>query len=250
VATGAASASLSLADAQMPGEETQKKSPLQMMFITATFGLAAATAAFGIIAASVFQIPVVIAAAVVGIADSAYVGVQRVQLNKMDTLRQVMNKLRGEVSRLRGINDELSEENDRLKVQVDKVKDIEEGLSDIVTRQGQSVQSFIQAVKDNQMVLDQMQYLIKAKIMQDLVSIVLRADRDQDSTIDPEEIGMLVLMLKNAQEVTLDEDTFRARMRESGYSTTNVLKLCRTLVHSDEGEDGGIIKVDPKLSHL
>eukprot|EP00567_Pseudictyota_dubia_P000870 CAMPEP_0197465204 /NCGR_PEP_ID=MMETSP1175-20131217/64416_1 /TAXON_ID=1003142 /ORGANISM="Triceratium dubium, Strain CCMP147" /LENGTH=170 /DNA_ID=CAMNT_0043001211 /DNA_START=1056 /DNA_END=1568 /DNA_ORIENTATION=+ len=160
-----------------------------------------------------------------------------------------MNRLRENINRQREINDGLAEQNDELRVQVEKLEEVEEGLSAIVTRQGRNVEAFVEAVKANQAVLDSMKDLIKAKILQDLVTVVLKADRDRNSKIDPGEIGMLVVLLKHAHGVTLNEERFRNKISENGDSIEAVLGACRDLL-SAESDGSGIITVDPKKVHL
>jgi hypothetical protein len=64
-------------------------------------------------------------------------------------LRQVHNKIRKDVSRLRAQNDKLSQENDNLERETAKVQGMEASLSGIMEKQGSSVGTFIDLVKEN-----------------------------------------------------------------------------------------------------
>mmetsp|Transcript_13703 Transcript_13703/g.40080 ORF Transcript_13703/g.40080 Transcript_13703/m.40080 type:complete len:91 (+) Transcript_13703:111-383(+) len=83
-----AAASLSLADAQFPGDDDEgkaKTSGLQKIFLLLSFGLAAATAAFAVLAMAWNQSAIVIVAAITALGDAGYVAIQRVMLIKMES---------------------------------------------------------------------------------------------------------------------------------------------------------------------
>lgn len=165
---------------------------------------------------------------------------------KMETLREVHNKLRQEVNRLQIENNELTATNTELEGQVEKVKEVEKGLNDVLTAQGQQVDTFVQTVKENQAILDKIKENLEAKISQDILSAVMQADRDGDFTIDPNEIDVLILRLNNAQGVEMEEDRFRQLLKDGGYHVSAVLSILKNMMDSNVKEEDRVIHVNTK----
>ena len=141
-----------------------------------------------------------------------------------------------DVNRLQGENDQLTAHNDELARQVEGIKDVEQSLNNVLSVQGGNSATFIEKVKENQLVLDQIKKNLEAKITQDILSVVMRSDRDEDFRIDPEEVDVLVLRLKSAQGVKLDEQRFRSEIGQSGYRVSTVLNICKGMLSDDSDE--------------
>ena len=58
----------------------------------------------------------------------------------------------------------------------------------------------------------------------------------EDFRIDPEEVDVLVLRLKSAQGVKLDEQRFRSEIGQSGYRVSTVLNICKGMLSDDSDE--------------
>lgn len=194
----------------------------------------------------IYSYGVVIAMGVVALLTSGYATFQRTRLMKLETLREVHNKLRQEVNRLQIENNELTATNTELEGQVEKVKEVEQGLSDVLSAQGQQVDTFVATVKENQVVLDKIKENLEAKISQDILSVVMQSDRDGDFTIDPEEIDVLILRLNNAQGVDLEEDKFRQMLKDSGYHVSAVLSILKNMMDTDVKEEDRVIHVNTR----
>ena len=70
------------------------------------------------------------------------------------------------------------------------------------------------------------QYYVKenleAKVIQNLISVVMRSDNDKDFVIDPEEVDALILRLKNIDGVDFSEENFQKALEKAGYDPTKV----------------------------
>jgi len=244
-ASGAMAASMSMADVDLPGEEGEnKRSKISKLFDLLTWGLLTATVAFSGIAMLFNPLTVVFVAFGIAIVNSVIAGGQRVKLMQMETLRAVHNQLRDEVNKFMDENDKLQQSNDELELEVSKVEEVEKGLQDIVAAQGQSVETFVEAVKENQRILNEIKKNLTANIVQDLTRLVLAADRDRDMQIDPEEVFQLKFRLSNMEGVELDEDKLEAKLDEEGYNLGAVMNVIKDLMSDDVPDEEKIIQVN------
>lgn len=204
------------------------------------------SAVFAIISMAMNSANLVIAMGIFALISSGTAAWQRSQLMKLETLREVINKVRQEVNRLQIENNQLTATNTELEQQVDKVKEVEKGLNDVLTAQGEQVDTFVQTVKENQEILDKIKKKLEAKISQDILSVVMQSDRDGDFTIDPNEIDILVLRLKNAQGVELEEEKFKQMLKDGGYHVSTVLNILKDMMDSDKKEEDKVVHINTK----
>jgi len=78
-----------------------------------------------------------------------YVIRQRRKLNKLPTLRFVMNQLRGQVNLLMVQNSKLHQENNRLQTQVTRLGEAERSLAEVAAQSGSNVQAVCDLVREN-----------------------------------------------------------------------------------------------------
>merc|ERR1712194_436696 len=117
-----------------------------------------------------------------GIAPIALV--QRYSLSKMATFREVHNALRGEVARFSEENNDLDRQTDALSEKAKRVKKTEAHLKDIASAQGSSVDNLVNLVAENGKIQAEMEDMIKAQTVEQIMSILVMADRDQDFYVD------------------------------------------------------------------
>eukprot|EP00978_Attheya_sp_CCMP212_P022503 scaffold67198_cov50-Attheya_sp.AAC.4 len=78
-----------------------------------------------------------------------------------------------------------------------------------------------------------MQNNLKANVLQNLLSVIIRSDTDGDFQISPTEQDDLIKRVQTVNGVELHEDRFRAAIQKSGGSLQAVMDVVKNLL-SDE----------------
>jgi hypothetical protein len=79
--------------------------------------------------------------------------------------------------------------------------------------------------------------------MEQLVSVVLRSDRDEDFSIEGTEIRRLQLRLSNIPGIVVNEERFIAKLEKDG-SLGGIMQVIRTIEIDDLPEEERIFMID------
>lgn len=173
------------------------------------------------------------------IANVPYAYIKEKQIQKFPTLRSMNNKLKDQANNLMGEVDVLSESIDDLEPEANRAKEVEEELRCIADEQSVNVNKLVELVKENETILAQQRDNLRQRIVQDIISIVMKSDRDNDMTINEKEGKMLALRIRmslEAYDVVFDSDKF---LEAIGGDTTvqAIIDIVQKLMPSDKEED-------------
>lgn len=157
---------------------------------------------------------------------------QQTRLTDIRTLQETKRAISEQVDRLETENKRLVQNVDAMTASVDRLQEIDQALAVITESQGQNTEAFAKQVVENKQILQQMKGNLKANVLQNLLSVILRSDTDQNFTMDAAEIDTLVRRLQNTSGVTLKEDKFRAAIQ--GQSIHAVMDIVKNLLRSDD----------------
>lgn len=220
-----------------------KQSPLQKLkSLVVYIGLGAGVAAS---AASMVLAPA-IAIFVMGgicIANVPYSVLKERNIGKIPSLRAMNNKLREDANNLEDAVDELAGEIDILAPEADRAASVEEELRGIAERQEVNVNKLVELVKENGEILAKMRDNLRQRIVQDIITIVVKSDRDNDQTIDKSEAKTLALRIRlSLQEygVQFDSDKFLKAIGDNP-SVPGVIAIVQKLLPKPEtGDDESV----------
>lgn len=225
--------------------ETVKKGPLQklktfLVYIGVSVGCVASVGAMVLSPA--------IAIFVMGgicIANAPYALFKERQMDKIPSLRAMNNKLREDANNLEDAVDDLSEEIDLLEPEADRAASVEEELRGIAEKQEVNVNKLVELVKENEIILAKMRDNLRQRIVQDIITIVVKSDRDNDQTIDKSEAKTLALRIRlSLQEygVQFDSDKFLKAIG-SNPSVPGVIAIVQKLLPKAESavDDGSSV---------
>jgi len=177
-------------------------------------------------------------------------------LSAMFGLNQTLNKLRHQVNELSRQNAILAGQVDQLETVQQRLAETESKLRQLSVLHGQSVDVLVAQVQEFRKIQAKMEDNLQAKVIQNLISVVLTADLDQDFLIDPEEIDHLEFRLKCIDGVDFSETNFRKALAESGPNTINVreggfsikavLAVIKNLMDESVPEDENIFNLHPE----
>lgn len=166
-----------------------------------------------------------------------YAYFQQRRLTDVIAMQETHKALSAQVDRLGSENNRLHDTVEELSATVDRLEDVEQALDVITQQQGQSIAAFEEQVKDNREILSKMQSNLKANVLQNLLQVVIRSDRDENMTIEDHEIGDLINRIKGINGVEVHEDRFRDAITKAGGSLQCVMDIIKNLM-ADNIQDG------------
>lgn len=173
-------------------------------------------------------------------------------------LHRTLNEVREEVNKLQKENDRLTTENDKLGQTVQQLKGVEEQLQELSILQGKNVDELTKQVREFKVIQEQIKESLEAKVMQNLISVVMSADNDRDFKIDPEEVDGLKMRLNTIDGVDFSEQNFDKALKKAGYdpeavkkhkegyNITAVLEVMKNLFDDDVPEEDNIFTIKPE----
>ena len=147
--------------------------------------------------------------------------------------------------------DRLGQENNRLhdtvvdlSATVDRLEDVEQALDAITQQQGMSIEALEEQVRDNRDILSRMRSGLKSNILQNLLQVVIRSDKDGSMTVGEHEIDELMVKLEEIDGVTVNEEPFKKLVLESGGSLESIMSVIKSLMNDTEFDGDEIFFVD------
>jgi len=181
--------------------------------------------------------PLVIGAGLLSSGIGTYVYMQQSSLADVKALLEANAALSKEVDHFGGENDRLEGLVGSLSSSVKGLEDIESALEVLTSTQNQSIEEFKAQIKENRKILAKMESNLKGNVLQNMLSVIVRSDKDGDFTIDNEELEDLIKNMKDMNGVTLYEDRFRKAIKDSGGSLKAVMEVVRNLLMDEAQSD-------------
>jgi hypothetical protein len=156
---------------------------------------------------------------------------QRRRLRKDGTLRQKNQELRRQIHYLRQERERLHRTMDRLDETVAELHHIPQELHRI--SKNQNVDRLVAMVQEQKELQEKIRTKINQQIMQQMLTIVVREDRDQSWTLRPTEIEKIIVRLGLVEGIEFNEGLFREKLNQDP-TVSCVLKIIRSLLERDD----------------
>lgn len=221
--------------------ETVKKSPMEKLKSLVVYAGLGGGAVLSVGAMVLAPATVVFVAGGLCIANVPYSAYKERQMGKIPSLRSMNNKLREDANNLTEQVDILSEEIDLLEPEADKAAEVEKKLQSIAEQQNFNVNKLVELVKENGEILAHMRANLRQRIVQDIIAIVVKSDRDNDNSIDKSEAKTLALRIRlSLQEygVVFDIEKFLKAIGD-GPTVQSVIGIVQKLLPSNKEEEDG-----------
>jgi len=173
-----------------------------------------------------------------------YAWYQQTKLTDIKALQELHNAMNNEKEILQMENNRLKSSVEELTGTTDRLEDVEEALQVLNAMQGESVEEFANQVETNRGILRKMQKNLKANVLQNLLSVVIRSDVDGDMQIDESEISDMVERLESVNGVHIHEDRFRQVIKENGGSLRCVIDVVKNLLSENVDANNQIFVFD------
>ena len=184
---------------------------------------------------------IVVVAGILSIIMGPYAYFQQTRLTDIATLKQTAQVIQVEVDKLKAENSRLSMNIDDLGNTIDDLQDVEAALEVISKTQGQSVSVLEKQVQENKEILSKMKKSTKGRIIQNLISIIYRGDKDMDDKISNDEATKVIDQLKKIGGLVVHED--RLRKAITGKSVEAVIDVVKNLLSDEVPENERIFEV-------
>lgn len=135
-----------------------------------------------------------------------YLAVQKRILNDLGSFRDLHNLLRKKVNELMVQNDVLTNNVNRLAGSVSELEQVEQELAEIADTD--NIDRLVFVVSETKRINEKMKKNVQAKIVQQLITTVLRTDRDLDLKIGPRELKNLMLRLDHSAGFDFHQENF------------------------------------------
>mmetsp|Transcript_48156 Transcript_48156/g.145464 ORF Transcript_48156/g.145464 Transcript_48156/m.145464 type:complete len:258 (-) Transcript_48156:235-1008(-) len=171
-----------------------------------------------------------------------YAAYQKRKLKKLGDFRGQHNDLREKVNDIHIENDRLGANVDRLEKNVSKIEEVEKDLAKLADTS--NVDRLVKLVKEQGEITKQMKENLKARVVHDVMSTIIRSDRNRDFMIGPMEMQELVMRLNNIGGIGFKEDKFKALLgKKKKYTLSNIMELMRNLLDDDIPEEERICEL-------
>jgi len=192
------------------------------------------------------QVAVVYVSSICGILMSLGAIHSQYILASIETLRCVHNKIRMQINTMMTENNTLQRNVSALQSQVERVQNVEGEIARIAQGSSQNVQNLVAIVKENEHIVKRQGELARQAFQEQLLTSVLRTDRNQDMHITDREVDVLILRMRSQQGIQLKDDKFREHIMESNGSIWSIVELLNEISNPKEGLDW-IIRVDDNI---
>lgn len=189
------------------------------------------------------QVVVVYVSSICGILMSLGAIHSQYILATIETLRCVHNKIRMQINTMMTENNHLQRNVSALQSQVERVQTVEDEISRIAQGSSRNVQNLVAIVKENERIVKRQGELARQAFQEQLLTSVLRTDRNQDMHITDREVDVLILRLRAQEGIQLKDEKFREHIMESKGSIWSIVELLNEISNPKEGLDW-IIRVD------
>jgi len=160
-----------------------------------------------------------------------YVYYQRKKLTDIANLKETQEKIQKDVDKLSHQNKRLKQTVEELSNTIDRLEKAEKAFDAVTQSQAQSVDAFEGQVKENRDILQLMQKNLKANVLQNLLSVVIRADSDNGGTIDPDEYDEVVKRIRTINGIEVPESRFKEALEESNGSLYAVMDIIKDILN-------------------
>lgn len=217
----------------------KENTPMEML----AGGVAGVAIMTSVAAMVIEQSAIVFVAGLLSSGIGPYAYYQQTQLTDIKALKETHEAIRREVDHLKMENERLEGSVEELTATVDRLEDVEEAFKIITDTQGQNVEEFTKQVETNKEILSKMKKNLKANVLQNLLSVIIRSDTDNDFVIDPEEIDDLITRIKRINGCNLNEGRFRDAIVKSGGNLKAVMDVVKNLLSDDVSSENQIFTI-------
>jgi hypothetical protein len=179
-----------------------------------------------------------------------YAAYQKRTLVKLGGLRGQQNQLRTSVNALFHQNRTLHDSVDKLTNAVTQLEDVTQELDTIAVAAQTNVNTLVQICNENAILQCKIKKNLEQEVIQNVMTVVVNADSNQDWTLGPSEMELLVMRLKAMPGIEFDETNYRKATSSSEKGDTmtlvEIMSILRNLLDDTVAEEDNIFHLKPR----
>lgn len=187
--------------------------------------------------------PLVLVSSGIGVLIGPYAAVQETQITDLEALKDVNEAMTKEVDALAAENERLVEQMQELEGSLSRLEEMEEALTAIKKTESKNVDDMEDQLERSKKILGSMEQNMQATVLQNIISVVLRSDLDDDQYLDDDEIDLLLRKLHAYDTVTVDDEGFKKIIIDEGRSLAAVMKIVKTILSDDIPDEEQVIRI-------
>lgn len=170
---------------------------------------------------------------------------QHHRVRKLGCHKDVQQELLANIDRMKTTNVELTANVDQFKSKVNRLAKVEASFQEMVASSQYNVDKIMTLCKETAAVQKQMEDIMKARIVSDVLSNILRVDRSEDFTLGDNEMEILIIRMGMQHGVRFDETGFRKKLTmTSDRSIKTILNIFRNLLDDNPDDDHKLFAID------
>lgn len=163
---------------------------------------------------------------------------QQRKIRKLGTLRHQNNELRRRARYFIQERERLHRTLGRMDEKLAQLHYVPQELHALTKNNQQSVDRLTGIVRENRTIQDSIRTKLRQKVLQQILGVVVNADRNSDWALAPAEVESLIIRLRSVPGVVFDEGKFRQILSDD-TSLHAVLKVIRSLEEKDDDYEHG-----------
>ena len=161
------------------------------------------------------------------------VTVQKVQLSVLGTLREQQNELRTQINSFNQMNDELTKSIASIEDETEKIEQVNTELQVFAKSSGTTSDRLVELCNEQHDVYVEMQNHLQAKVLQQIITITLQSDTNQNYIVSENEVNVLIERLQQIPGVLFRVDRFRNILQQSeppaSLTLTDICHIARNM---------------------
>lgn len=178
--------------------------------------------------------PVVWVSSILGLIVSPLAAMQQHKLTQVEALSQTNERLEAEVSQLVVQNTRLSTTLQQSEESVYNLQTMQETLETLQSVQGQSIGELEDQLQESRKILAMLHSNYKGELLQNIISIVLGSDDNQDMILSDDDIDILIHRLEGINNVQIDEDALRKLIIDHGRCVEALMEVAKSVLSADQ----------------
>ena len=119
------------------------------------------------------------------------------------------------------------------------MKDVEMALRELSETQGTQLAELMDLINENKVINEGMRAILKSKILEEVISLVLDIDNDGSFTIEDKEIDRLIIGMNLIEEISdFDKEMFRQDVIDCDGNVDEVIAKIKAMIHGNSSQDG------------
>jgi hypothetical protein len=166
---------------------------------------------------------------------SPYAVFQQSKLTQVEALRQTNHVLEDELQFLQQQQQQIQAHVQQITDGTKRLTELQTALSTIKALDNSSIQQLEQQIQESKEILSRMDQSAQAFILQNLVSVLVSCDADQNMILKDQEIDSLIHSLECIHGVQLREDKIRQTILQHNRSITAIMEIARNVIAPPQG---------------